>query len=258
MVSLPIPDTQSQIRYEDIYWQEYNLGSLVSDLTGGRVHYKDFAHLDPDINSQSLGYRHPQWKPIFGQTGAAQGHLSRNNVRPGDVFLFFGLFRNVLKVGEKFIWDRRSRPRHVLWGWLQIEEIVKLNKDTSCKYGWANYHPHFNRKYERNDTLYISTKYIKLSGVTTSKLSGAGTFLNFSGQLALSAAGAILPSQWELPEWCFPRGGAIPLTYHSNVSRWKKSKNGTRLSSVARGQEFILDTEDFPEGIEWVKHLLQI
>jgi len=46
MVSLPIPDKWSPIRYKDISWQEYNLGTLVSDLTGGRVASSHSAHLD--------------------------------------------------------------------------------------------------------------------------------------------------------------------------------------------------------------------
>jgi hypothetical protein len=115
MVSLPIPDKQSSIRYGDIRWQEYDLGSLVSNLTGGRIPASDFAHLDPDINRESLS-RHSEWLPIFGQTGAAQGHLRKNGVQAGDIFLFFGLFRNVINTGGKLLWDTRSPLRHVLWG----------------------------------------------------------------------------------------------------------------------------------------------
>ena len=95
MVSLPIPDEQSPIRYMDIRWKEYNLGDLVSDLTNGRVPASSSAHLDPDINCESLS-RHAEWRPIFGQIGAAQGHLRKNNVQPGDIFLFFGLYQKVI------------------------------------------------------------------------------------------------------------------------------------------------------------------
>jgi hypothetical protein len=92
MLSLPIPDKRSPISYSDIGWHEYNLGTLVSELTNGRIHASDAAHLDPDLLQGSL-VRHASWVPIFGQTGAAQGHLRKTGVEQGDVFLFFGLFR---------------------------------------------------------------------------------------------------------------------------------------------------------------------
>jgi hypothetical protein len=69
----------------------------------------------------------------------------------------------------------------------------------------------------------------------------------------LTAPGAIKPSQWELPQWFYPRDGKSPLTFHSNLIRWQRNKHRTRLNSVARGQEFILNTKDFPEAINWLK-----
>jgi hypothetical protein len=41
------------------------------------------------------------------------------------------------------------------------------------------------------------------------------------------------------------------------MARWQTTENGTRLNAVARGQEFIHDTSDFPEAIEWLKELLE-
>lgn len=256
MVSLPIPDKESPIRYGDIRWQEYNLGSLVSDLTDGRTPASHFAHLDPDINSESLP-RHSEWLPIFGQTGAAQGHLRKNDVQAGDIFLFFGLFRNVITTTGKLAWDTRSPLRHVLWGWLQIDEVLKVDGCNLPKYGWAKYHPHFHRNSDTNNTLYVARRYLTLPGVAAGGLVGAGVFLHFQEQLVLTASAATTPSQWELPQWFHPRDGNCPLTYHSDMARWQRTESGTRLNSVARGQEFILDTRNFPEAIEWLKGLLE-
>jgi hypothetical protein len=256
MVSLPIPDRQSSISYGDIHWQEYNLGSLVSNLTGGRIPISHFAHLDPDLNRESLS-RHSEWRPIFGQTGAAQGHLRNNGVQAEDIFLFFGLFRNVINNAGKLSWDTRSQPRHVLWGWLQIDEVLKVDGcDLSC-YGWAKYHPHFHRSSDANNTLYVARRYLTLPGVASGSLAGAGVFLRFSEQLVLTASAATKPSQWGLPQWFYPRDNKYPLTYHSDMARWQRTENGARLNAVARGQEFILDTRDFPEAIEWLKGLLE-
>ena len=256
MVSLPIPDKQSSIRYGDIHWQEYNLGSLVSNLTGGRIPISHFAHLDPDLNRESLS-RHSEWRPIFGQTGAAQGHLRNNGVQAGDIFLFFGLFRNVINNAGKLSWDTCLQPRHVLWGWLQIDKVLKVDGCNQTEYGWAKYHPHFHRNPDANNTLYIARRYLTLPGVAAGDLVGAGVFLHFSEHLLLTASDATKPSQWELPQWFYPRDNKYPLTYHSDMVRWQRTENGTRLNAVARGQEFILDTRDFPEAIDWLKGLLE-
>ena len=65
MVSLPIPDARSPIRYGDIRWGEYDLGALVGDLTRGRIAPTQAAHLDPDLRRESLP-RRPGWRPLFG------------------------------------------------------------------------------------------------------------------------------------------------------------------------------------------------
>lgn len=256
MVSLPIPGKQSLIRYRDIHWQEYDLGTLVSNLTDGRILASHFAHLDPDINSESLS-RHSEWLPIFGQTGAAQGHLRKNHVQAGDIFLFFGLFRNVIETAGKLIWDKRSPLRHVLWGWLQIGEVMKIDECDQSEYEWAKYHPHFHRSPDMNNTLYIARKYLTLGGVSSGRLAGASVFPHFSEQLALTAPAATTPSQWELPQWFYPRDGKCPLTYHSDLARWQITENGTRLNAVARGQEFVLNTQFYPEALDWVASLFR-
>ncbi|MDP2852698.1 MAG: hypothetical protein Q8O28_00475 [Smithellaceae bacterium] len=256
MLSFPIPDSQSSIRYEDIHWQEYNLGSLVSDLTNGRKPASHFAHLDPDINRYSLP-RHSEWKPIFGQTGAAQGHLQKNGVQADDIFLFFGLFRNTLTRNGKFLWDKGSPLRHILWGWLQIGHVLKIDSCKPSDYKWAEYHPHFHRSSDKNNTLYVASKYLSLLGLSLPKQDGAGVFQRYSKSLVLTAQDAKTPSQWELPEWFYPRNGKCPLTYHSNLTRWQQTKRGTKLNTVGRGQEFILDTNYFPEAVKWLKGILE-
>jgi hypothetical protein len=257
MVSLPIPDNKSTIRYRDIRWQEYNLGSLVSNLTDGRIPAWYFAHLDPDINPESLS-RPSEWRPIFGQTGAAQGHLRNNDVQPGDIFLFYGLFRNVIINAGRLQWDNHSQQRHVLWGWLQIDEILKIDSCDLSRYDWATNHPHFHRDSDANNTLYVARRFLTLPGLETDLLTGAGVFPRFSDHLMLTAPDAATHTQWLLPQWFYPHDGKYPLTYHPDMTRWQMTETGTKLNTVARGQEFILNTEDFPEAIEWLKGVLEV
>jgi len=257
MLSLPIPDKRSSIPYSDIRWHEHDLGSLVSQLTKFKIPASHRAHLDPDLNPESLP-RLPGWRPLLGQTGAAQGHLGRRGVQDGDVFLFFGLFRRVVGTQDGLAWDKNSPPRHVIWGWLQIDHILKIDTCDRTKIGWALYHPHFHRDIEKNNTLYIAQQRLDLPGMDKVTLAGAGVFHHFSHRLQLSVSYAESPLIWALPDWCFPRGGKFPLTYHRDLSRWQQSAHGTKLQTVARGQEFVLDCDDYPESIAWLGRLLGV
>jgi hypothetical protein len=48
------------------------------------------------------------------------------------------------------------------------------------------------------------------------------------------------------------------LTYHGDLSRWRTSTAGVTLDSAARGQEFVLDCDDYPEAIEWLRERLAL
>ena len=183
MLSLPIPDKQSPIRYQDIKWREYNLGTVVSDLTNGRIPASFFAHLDPDLNYESLP-RSDNWLPLFGQTGAAQGHLRNNNIMIGDIFLFFGLFRNVNFKANRLKWNMSSTLRHVIWGWLQVGRIVAVDNCNRGKFNWAGYHPHFHRAPDRNNTIYVAKKSLELPKIPIQK-KGAGRFCSVYSRIAV-------------------------------------------------------------------------
>ena len=72
----------------------HSLKAVVADLTRGKIRPETQAHLDPDLNFGSIP-RPENWKPLFGQAGAAERHLQNQGVKAGDVFVFFGWFRQV-------------------------------------------------------------------------------------------------------------------------------------------------------------------
>lgn len=255
MVPLPIPDKKSPIRYADIEINGENIAPLVSRLTRGRIkpHYR--AHLDPDLSQRSYP-RLVGWKPLFGQTGAAQGHLRRNGIQVGDIFLFFGLFRQTTYASGSYDWQRNSLSIHVLWGWLQVGQVIPLPLGTETLPGWAAYHPHCHRGPERNNAIYVSAPHMTLSAAHPEGSCGAGLFPYFSVTHQLTAPSARNPSLWELPGWLYPREGRSPLTYHGDLRRWKETNARCELRTAGRGQEFILDTDDYPEALGWLASLL--
>ena len=250
LMSLPIPDPKSRIAYQEIAGNHWvDVGEAVSQLGG--IHPTHRAHLDPDLIRGSIP-RRKNWRPIFGQVGASEGHLRRQRVGAGDLFLFFGLFRPVEKIGSHLYFVRNSKPIHVLYGWLQIADRVPVLEWPISK-DWAFYHPHFSREPHPRNVLYLSTDQLVLPQCGIPEIPGAGTFPRYSENLRLTAPNSAHPSKWQLPAWFNPDGHSSRLSYHSNPSRWEMTDGGILLSAVSRGQEFVLDCERLPEAGEWLK-----
>lgn len=49
LFSVPIPSADSAMTYDELRVGDWSVGSLVEDLTTGRVRGRDGAHLDPDL-----------------------------------------------------------------------------------------------------------------------------------------------------------------------------------------------------------------
>ena len=251
MVSLPIPDTLSTIKYKDLEWRGRSLSDILLPLRGAGPKSDDSAHLDPDL-IQSAQPRHPDWRPLLGQTGAAQGHLRNEGVGPGDLFLFFGLYRRVDVAGH-FI---RSEPkRHVIWGWLQIDEIIQVDPHRN-ELAWVGNHPHGNRPPDPSNTLYCATDKLSLPTQGPTELPGAGVFEEFHLRLQLTDMGNRGPSLWRLPAWFSPFSRPSCLSYHRDFSRWTLAPESVQLQTVGKGQEFVLNVDDYPESIHWISGLM--
>lgn len=196
-VTLPIPTTSaSRTTYGDL-----GLGEHAALASRGRYDALSACHHDPMFL--------PNGTCLFGQCGAAQTHLANRGVAPGDVFVFFGLFR---APGE--------RPHHRMFGYLVIEEVITLAECGAERIaGLAEHaHPHALSPHGRNDTIYR----------------GPGrTAARASELLRLTAPGAA-PSTWRRPSWLRPGG----LSYHDRPERWLP---GGVLMASSRGQEFVAD-----------------
>jgi hypothetical protein len=256
MVSVPIPDKRSIIRYGDIATEHGPLGSIVEDLTDGGVPASHRAHIDPDVIPSSLP-REPGWRALFGQTAAAQGHLRNKGVGTGDLFVFFGLFRRVSKVGGKYVWRNDSRPCHVIWGWFEVDEAMPFNALNGRNLAWAKYHPHFHRPDDTKHVVYIARKTATIFDGSGTVLPGAGAFRRYSRSLQLTDDLSDKVSSWSMPGWLFPGEARTPLSYHAESQRWERRGDKVILNSAARGQEFVLDCDQYPEAIGWAYDLIQ-
>ncbi len=197
-ISLPIPSGgHSATTYGDL-----GLGEYAAEASRARLGAGDHCHHDPMFRNDGTC--------LFGQCGAAQTHLENQGVGMGDVFLFFGLYRE----------EATGEPHHRIFGFMEIAETVCLTDCAESRKAElaALDHPHALGMHARNDVIYV----------------GPGQMADrASPELRLTVPKGP-PSLWSRPQW-LKYGG---LSYHGRADRWTSAG---RLRSVARGQEFVAD-----------------
>ena len=201
-------------------------------------------HFDPDINKDSID-REPGWRPCFGQDGAAQSHLENQGVCEDDLFLFFGWFRKTVFNNGKLEFDPPEKGKHIIFGYLQIDEIKRVNNEFDIP-KWLAYHPHVAEE-RRNvepektkNTIYIARDNLSWN----SSLPGAGRLV-FNDKLVLTKEG-FSRSKWNLPD----SFSGAKISYHNDNSR-----KGGYFQSAAIGQEFVIKDNDRVE--EWAKGVIE-
>jgi Nucleotide modification associated domain 3 len=158
-VSLPIPTSMPTVtRYGDL---SEPIPAMAYDLSRGRLAYDQACHLDPDIGRHALrGTRPTGWRGALGQVSAALAHLRNMRVGPDDLFLFWGLFRSCERRSTG--WNYVGPRRHVIFGWLQIDEVLDLGADGSKvlkRYPWLAQHPHARAGWTANNVIFIGREW---------------------------------------------------------------------------------------------------
>ena len=252
IVSLPIPDEDSPIKYGDIASPSSafpDLGSIVGQLTGGRLDGGAGAHLDPDIDARALR-RDAGWRPLFGQCNQSQTLLENCGVGVGDLFLFFGWYRETGFSRGQLRYLSGAPDIHLLFGWMFVGDVIRLGTIPHAEPSWAAYHPHFHGVRNSNNTLYVAADRF-LSG----NIVGGGVFRTYTSDCKLTATGASR-SLWQLPTWFDPSRCAEPLSYHADRKRWTTESDRMLLRSAGRGQEFVFDSAVYPEAVNWARSLI--
>lgn len=247
MLSMPIPGGEDcQLKFEDIKYGENTYLDIWNKLYPKHKTDKLNCHLDPDIRADVRTKPVDNWFAAFGQTDKAQRHLNNRGVSEGDLFLFFGWFREtdssfcfVPKSKDK----QKSKDKHIIFGYLQIGKIVK-EEEIKNNYPW---HPHAKGEYGSDNTLYVAAEKLTLDGKETG-LPGYGTF-KYSDELVLTKDDCSR-SKWKFdPEWKnFFEDNSI--SYHS----LKNIKDGY-FQSVYRGQEFVISEND--KVTQWAYNLIE-
>ena len=250
LVSLPIPNQKDDVSYSDLLLSDGgNYYDLMMDLKGKVKYDKTWfdlkkntkCHLDPDLY-RNIVPRKKGWKPIFGQIDAAQSHLENEGVKDDDIFLFYGTYRQTEYQGGHLKFVRSDKPKHIIFGYLQIEEILKLNEKKKCP-AWMDSHPHTckRRREAKNNAIYVSRDNLTWN----SKLKGAGTFL-FNERLVLTKEGQS-KSRWGLDD-VFRK---VKISCHSD-NDWNPEGY---FQTNGIGQEFVVHDDKQVE--KWAKDLIK-
>lgn len=256
LLPLPIPSAHDPYRFRHFNAAGVALGPLLRDLSGGRHSLRTRINLDPDLDRRE-DIRPEGWRPALGQAGSAQSHLREQGVGPGDVFLFFGWFRQVERVDGRWRYVPRAPHLHLLHGWLEVEEVLAVVADRERslrRHPWIASHPHVvspDHYSDPRNTLYVAPRRSQLVAAGP----GGGVFARYAPELRLTAEGATR-SVWALPGWFHPGRRRPALSYHADPGRWSRIGERCELRSVPKGQEFVLDLAGRPEGAEWLRGLV--
>lgn len=255
LYSLPIPvPYDDRTSFKDVMFDGGNIGGIVERLTKDKIKRSSNAHLDPDLRRDARSTRESGWLPAFGQSDSAARHLALQEVGIGDLFLFFGWFKQTIDTPNGLRFVPSAPDLHVIFGWLQVGEILKSHDirdiDGGLNMPWLKPHPHVSghSAKARDNVIYIAKPTFQLDGLDS--WPGGGVFDRFSPALTLTSPDSHLRSQWRLPRW-FDREPR--LTYHSNQKRWTVREKDVLLRSVGRGQEFVMNCENSSEPMEWVR-----
>ena len=225
LLFFPIPSNDAET-YDDLFYNGISYAEILSTLAPGKPF--THCHVDPDLRQRSV----PGWLPAFGQTGAAQGLLRKAGVGIGDIFLFFGWFR---QVDGQFHYVKGAPDLHVIYGYLEVGSI--LTGEEIELYPW---HPHAHR-WEKNNTLYVPSERLSMNP----DLPGYGT-LDYREDRVLTMDGSPRAT-WK------PHPFLMPEHIYGNR---KNSAKECGLYYSGIWQELVV--EESERLLEWVRRMVQL
>lgn len=243
LLSMPIP-SNDDVRFCDLEYNNISYFDLIKELKPEFT--RRHCHLDPDIRPEIRKNPVKEWKPAFGQIGSAQSTLENAGVSPGDLILFFGWFRHIVKTekGYRYVTRKMNEDFYqyadlqVIYGYMQIGEIIK-DSEKIKNYIW---HPHANetRICKKTNALYIPSEKLSFN----ENMPGYGTF-DFR-------IDRVLTKKYSM------RG-----TWNENVFYSPEKVYGNRKNSAKNGglyyagiwQELIINESE--ELTEWAKKIVE-
>lgn len=236
LLSLPIPSKDDNVRFTDLYYQNTSYYDVIRQLKPStKIKANYTCHLDPDIRIDAIA-RDENWKGLFGQVDAAQKHLHNQGVGTGDLFLFYGWFRETEEAPKGLRYIHNAPDLHVIYGYLQIGRMYSLSEELPS---YAVKHPHASRFNKKNNCIYEASDRLSLCP----SMPGFGC-LSYKKSVVLTKDNEPR-SHWNLPD-VFRQ---VPISYHTVES----FKDGY-FESAKKGQEFVINANE--KAIEYFTKMI--
>ena len=245
MLSLPIPEKAGKGDAPDdlgkAQWQKYDKLNLPSEVKKYCRKQSVYCHLDPDIREDFYNKKPQDWRPAFGQCGAAGGHLiHRLNLQRETndfadmepvLFLFFGLFRDYTHRCGDYKKNFDGEEFHAIWGYMVARSYIVISSSNKEKcFSW---HPHTKMEKHDNNILFIGEK------------DECGTF-GYCDELVLTDLNLrrSSKSKWKinaLPWFNRLKDGSVNMSYHLDTNKCFPADDRPYFQSrPGYGQEFVV------------------
>lgn len=237
LLPFPIPDNTGTDCYDSLVIKDRSFYDIISELKPRtKLKKGDLCHLDPDLN-KDVKHRKDGWKPAFGQAAQSLSELRNHEFGEGDLFLFFGWFRETEYVNGKLRYKRTAPDIQLIYGYMQVGEILKGGSNVP---DWLMDHPHAQRLEEgsKSDAIYLPAEYLDFM-----RDAPGASMLKFSPELILTASG-MTRSKWKLPDFF----KEIKIGHSP-----KQPETREYFQSATIGQEMIWECTE--EAIEWIKKI---
>ncbi len=232
LLLLPKPMEDGYVSYKDLYYQGISYYDIATSLNkdlhdtlmNARCH--SGCYLPPDSYSPPL-----EWFPAYPRTGLLEKHLNKQRVSVGDIFLFYGWFRQTEYTKDHQLRYVEDAPeQNIVFGYFQIGAIIKdisyLSKQFSTQL--RSFMEEFQNSH---NTIYLPTQKLSYNNQQPGCMA-----LSYSSSLVLTKPGCHY-NHWKLPDLlCAPD---VTISYHNNRTYgFVTGKDYFKASSI--GEEFVI------------------
>lgn len=276
LISFPIPNINDyKDSYDTIYFSDEKnniesmpyskiIGDLYEEYNKGKSKEKqlelcEHCHVDPDIKENVRNNKIDNWEPIFGQSGSSATYLTKENeqmkhgslkVEKGDLFLFFGNYREVILDEEgKFKYKKSSKEMQLIWGWLFVGE--KIENPSNNEYKW---HPHTydeNVEWEEKNVLFKAKKD-EIISIGNLKIPSFGVF-DYNPNRVLTANKEYNKNESKA-FWKYNQIYDVMNTKHDTRKNSSKIPNKI-IYYAGQWQELLLNNFDNRLTIDWLEDI---
>ena len=238
LFSIPIPSTDENYYSELAFQYEGDsIQKILNDLIGSHsISGKKKEVCDFSLRQQSCHYDPMPIanvsKFVLGQGGSAAAHLLNQHVGVGDIFLFYGWFKQVEKQDGIWKYSYESKDIHLIWSWMKVGELLDIGtanqrEQVLAKRPYLKTHPHLM---DYRDSPRDPPNWIYISEV--------GGMLPYSENRRLTDFRPYVGrSTWRLPN-CFNQ----PLAF-SFLKNFFPDGDEVIVKYRGYGQEFVLNLD---------------